>query len=48
MDVACGQYGAVLADLVSGVQNGRINFQDGSKSILSTPGTGNHLGKLIL
>jgi ATP-binding cassette subfamily G (WHITE) protein 1 len=31
MDVACGQYGTVLADLVSGVKNGRLNFQDSSK-----------------
>jgi len=38
MDVACGQYGTVLADLVSGVNNGRLNFQDSSK-LSSSNGT---------
>lgn len=32
MDVACGEYGDVLPGLVSGIENGRLVYQENSAS----------------
>jgi hypothetical protein len=47
MDVASGEYGDVLPQLMSGVQNGRLIYNQNSVSnIFSTPSLGNE-GKAL-
>ncbi len=37
MDVACGEHGNVLGALVSGVENGRLIYQESSPPTIATP-----------
>lgn len=40
MDVACGEYGDVLPGLVSGIENGRLIYQENSASAMAMQSPG--------
>jgi hypothetical protein len=40
MDVACGEYGDVLPRLVSGIENGRLIYQENSASAMAMQSPG--------
>ncbi len=50
MDVACGEYGDVIAGLVSGIENGRLVYQENSASAMTmqSPTPGMYYSKKLL